>query len=273
MKRLYTNNLNRAIKLSMMVLLVAGTHITAQAQKVVNVSLSNPGKPGKLKMTTTFGAIKIVGYNGKEVKISSSSVLPKKSHSDKSGGLKRIANSFMKLTITEENNYVKISTSSHQHITYLIQVPRKFDLKLGMVNGGKMEIENIEGEIEASNVNGSIIAKNISGAMLANTVNGKIIVDFDKIKPNTPMSFRGLSGKIDLTLPKSTKATFKMRADRGDIFSDFEMDIVDEPTVVKKGDNKKRIIVSKWVKGKLNGGGANFTLKNMHGNIYIRQKK
>lgn len=272
MKRLYCNNTIQAIKLSFIVLLATSTYTIAQAQKVINVPLSNPGKAGKLSMSTTFGSIKVVGYNGTEVKVSSSS--PQKNTPTKSsGGLKRISNSSMKLTITEEDNHVKISTSSHQRMTYLIQVPRKFDLKLGMVNGGTMEIENIEGEIEASNVNGSIIAKKISGSMLANTVNGKIVADFDQVTPNTPMSFRGLNGKIDLTLPKSTKATFKIRSDRGDIFSDFEMNIEDKPTVIRKGGNKKKIIVSKWVIGKLNGGGATFTLKNMHGNIYIRQKK
>ena len=273
MKGLYLNNITQAIqKFSFIVLLSASTYGIAQAQKTIKVPLTKPNKSGKLQMTTTFGAIKVVGYNGNEIRVSSPTTPPQKK-TQSSSGLKRIANGSMKLTITEENNQVKISTNSHQRITYVIEVPRKFDLKLAMVNGGKMEIENIEGEIEASNVNGSIIAKKISGAMLANTVNGRIVVDFDQIKPNTPMSFRGLNGKIDLTLPKSTKATFKMRSDRGDIFSDLDMAIEDKPTVVRKGDRKKKIIVSKWVMGKLNGGGATFTLKNMHGNIYIREKK
>lgn len=272
MKGLYLNNIVQAIqKLSFIVLLSTSTYGITLAQKTIKVPLTKPGKQGKLQMSTTFGAIKVVGYNGNEIKVSSATPTTQKTQN--SGGLKRIANGSMKLTITEENNQVKISTSSHQRITYVIEVPRKFDLKLAMVNGGKMEIENIEGEIEASNVNGSITAKKISGSMLANTVNGRIVVAFDQIKPNTPMSFRGLNGKIDLTLPKSTKATFKMRSDRGDIFSDLDMTIEDKPTVIRKGDSKKKIIVSKWVMGKLNGGGATFTLKNMHGNIYIREKK
>ena len=41
------------------------------AQKVIDVPLSKPGKPGKLKMGITYGSIKIIGYNGKTVKVSS----------------------------------------------------------------------------------------------------------------------------------------------------------------------------------------------------------
>lgn len=271
MKLLYKNNWIQMMRLSMVAILTVclQTGIT-QAQKVIDVPLTNPGKPGKLRMRTTFGLIKVVGYDGKSVKITSSPRGQRKSGN--SGGMKRIPNSSMKLTITEEDNYVKISTGTHQRMLYTIQVPRKFDLKLGMVNGGRMEIENVEGEIEASNVNGSIYAKKISGSMLANTVNGSIVIGFDKVTPNIPMSFRGLNGKIDVTLPKSVKTTLKMRSDRGEIFSDFEMEIEDKPVVVRKGGTKKRITVNKWVMGKVNGGGPTFTCKNLNGNIYIRQK-
>ena len=271
MKHLFRHNWIQTVKLSIAVILMISMQAgMAQAQKVVNVPLTNPGKPGKLRMNTTFGLIKVVGYDGKDVKITSA---PKghREHGN-SGGMKRIPNSSLRLTITEEDNYVKISTSTHTRMLYTIQVPRKFDLKLGMTNGGRMEIENIEGEIEASNVNGSIYAKKISGSMLANTVNGSIVVGFDKVKPNTPMSFRGLNGKIDVTLPKSVKATLKMRSDRGEIYSDFEMDIEDKPAIVRKGGTQKRITVNRWVMGKVNGGGPTFTCKNMNGNIYIRQK-
>ena len=136
-----------------------------------------------------------------------------------------------------------------------------------------MEIENIEGEIEASNVNGSIYAKKISGSVLANTVNGKIVVEFDKVTANAPMSFRGLNGKIDVTFPSSVKTILKMRSDRGEIYSDFDMKIEDKPIIVHKGNDKKRITVNKWVMGKVNGGGPTFTFQNMNGSIYIRQKK
>lgn len=239
------------------------------AQKVIDVPLSKPGKPGKLKMGITYGSIKIIGYNGKTVKVSSDD--GQKSYSGSGGGMRRIPNTSLRMTITEENNYVRISTSSRKRTKYIVKVPRKFDVKISTVNSGTLEIENIEGEIEASNVNGSIYGKNISGSVLANTVNGRIVLQFAKVKANAPMSFRGFNGKIDVTLPKRTKANLKIRSDQGQIYSDFDMEIDEKPVIEEKKGNRRRIIVDKWVMAKINGGGPILTFKNHNGSVYIRQ--
>lgn len=61
MKGLYLNSIAQTIqKLSFIVLLSVSTYGIAQAQKTIKVPLTKPNKPGKLQMTTTFGAIKVV---------------------------------------------------------------------------------------------------------------------------------------------------------------------------------------------------------------------
>jgi len=258
---------NKYLQCTLLTLLLTGWGV--HAQKVIDVPLSNPGKPGKLRMGITYGSIKVIGYDGKTVKVSSDAST--KSRGGSSGGMRRIPNTSMRMTITEEGNYVKISTSSHKRTKYVVQVPRKFDVKISTVNSGTLEIENIEGEIEASNVNGSIYGKNISGSVLANTVNGRIVLKFAKVKSNTPMSFRGFNGKIDVTLPKKTKANLKIRSDQGQIYSDFDMEIEDKPVVEEKKGSRRRIVVDKWVMAKINGGGPTLTFKNYNGSVYIRK--
>ncbi|OJJ18289.1 hypothetical protein BKI52_26065 [marine bacterium AO1-C] len=267
MKPRNLKTLSRHLQYTLLILLLAGWGVNAQ--KVIDVPLSKPGKPGKLKMGITYGSIKVVGYDGKVVQVSSDA--SPRSRGGSSGGMRRIPNTSMRMTITEENNYVKISTSSHKRAKYIVKVPRKFDIKISTVNSGTLEIENIEGEIEASNVNGSIYGKGISGSVLANTVNGRIVLKFAKVKSNTPMSFRGFNGKIDVTLPKRTKANLKIRSDQGQIYSDFDMEIDDKPVVEESKGNRRRIVVDKWVMAKINGGGPTLTFKNYNGNVYIRR--
>ena len=263
----------KKLKLQYTLLLLCLASLGIQAQKVIDVPLSKPGKPGRLKMSITYGSIKVIGYDGKSIQVTSEVSSRSRRGGSSGGGMRRIPNSSMRMTITEENNYVKISTSSHKRNKYVLKVPRKFDIKIRTVNSGKLEIENIEGEIEASNVNGGIYGKNISGSVLANTVNGRIMMSFSKVKPNTPMSFRGFNGRIDITLPKKTKANLKIRSDQGQIYSDFDMVMEDKRVVREKKGNRRRITVDKWVFGKINGGGPTLTFKNYHGNVYIRQGK
>ena len=92
------------------------------------------------------------------------------------------------------------------------------------------------------------------------------------------MAFSSLNGNIDLTFHANTKANLKMRTDNGDVYSDF--DIQRRPSDRKPAvdDNRKqggpyRIEIDKSVNGTINGGGPDFDLRTLNGNIYIRKGK
>ena len=88
-----------------------------------------------------------------------------------------------------------------------------------------------------------------------------------------PMSYNTYNGEVDLTLPEDTKANFKMKSDRGEIFSGFEMQL--EPSKPEtRADSKSgvyKVKVNEWVKGKINGGGPEITIKTYNGDVYIRK--
>ena len=152
-------------------------------------------------------------------------------------------------------------------------VPQNFSLNLHTVNNGHISIENIEGDIETNNVNGSIKINQIAGSVIASTINGKVEVKFTEVTPDVPMAFSSLNGKIDVTFPENIKATAKLRNERGEIYSDFEMSVRKSSPVVEKNEGKdyKKYVIDKWVYGDINGGGPEFLFKNMNGNIYIRK--
>jgi hypothetical protein len=262
------------------------------AKEQLTVPLSDPNKPGTLEVGLINGSIQIVGYNGKEVLIEAVAGSDKDG-SDKvkekvktkgegtssaeasSAGMRRITptNGF-ELTAEEKGNRVKIESNSFTRTVNLtIKVPQKFSLKVSTINNGTISIENVNGELEINNVNGPIELTNVGGSAVANTINGAIKATFTNVNSDAPMAFSTLNGRIDVTFPAAAKANFKMKTDRGDIFSDFDMDIDrSQPQATRSNQSGMyRVAVENWVNGKINGGGPEIMMKSMQGNIYVRK--
>lgn len=263
------------------------------------VPLTDPNKRGKLKAHLNYGSITIKGSPRKDVLIKYKAIaegeedddtrdeekrlkpLPRintktNSGSDgKNAGLKKISGGTMDLEVTENDNSVRVNSDSWSNKLKLeIELPSGFDLNVSTYNDGDLMISNIQGELEINNYNGEIIAETISGSVVATTYNGEIKVTFDKVTEATPMSFSTFNGDIDLTFPASLKATFKMKTEQGEILSGFDMAMIKSGSIQKK-DTKSgtyKVVIDEWVKGDINGGGPEFSIKNYNGDIIIRKK-
>jgi hypothetical protein len=241
------------------------------------IALSQPGKPGLLKVNLLNGSIKVTGYSGKDVVLSYNGRENRKHASpEESGGLRRLTSNNIGLEAQEEGNTVTIRTSSViKTVDLEIKVPRDFSVKLKTLNDGQIVVEDVNGEIDVDNLNGSIALDNVSGSASASTLNGNIIASFRKVTPNMPMAFSNLNGKIDVTLPPTAKFNAKLKSDNGDVFTDFDMamDKDGKPMEKEKDGKGQRIYLDKWLSGKINGGGPEMLFKNFNGNIYIRKSK
>lgn len=251
--------------------------VQSKAQDQLAVPLSNPGKPGKLKIGLVRGSINVQGYDGKEVLISYSGKDDddNDSHKVTQNGLRRISNNSVGFDVSEDNNEVEVSGASPmQDVNFKISVPRKFDLHLSTVNGGELVVENVDGEMELSNVNGDITLRNVGGSALVNTVNGDIQATFNNVTPDKPMAFSNLNGDIDITLPPKTAMKAKMKSEWGDVYTDFDMDVKrsDAEKVNSSEDGTYKVSVNNWIYGTINGGGPEYLFKSMRGDIYIRKK-
>jgi len=243
----------------------------------LTVPLSSPGKPYSLKVHLVTGSIKVVGYEGKDVIVN---VTPRKNDdNDKSddtkNGMKRIsASGGFDVTAKEADNTVTINTGNPMKALDLeLKIPQDVKLKLGTVNDGEVNVENVSGELEVNNVNDKITLTNISGSVVANTVNGDVTVTFKTIDPKAPMAFSTLNGDVNVTLPADTKANLKLKSDNGDVFSDFDIDIDKTPSKIDKTTEPGMYKIKKddWVYGKINGGGPEIMMKNMQGDIYVKK--
>jgi hypothetical protein len=281
MKYLLKNNFGRCIGLAALLLLIGALPGRAQdaTKEQLTVALSAPGKPGSLEVSLVHGSIRVTGYSGKDVVIDASARPIKASAPSPAAGngLRRIAAvNGLNLTAEEKNNRVEISTEYWKSpIDLAIKVPRNFSLKVSTVNDGDITIENVAGELEVTNVNGHIKLLQVAGSAVANTVNGDLIATFTGITAGAPMAFSTLNGKVDVMLPARASAALKMKSDRGSVYSDFDVALTKgQPKVTRSAQNgTSRISTDDWTYGKINGGGAEVTMKTFNGDIYLRKAK
>ena len=272
------------IKLSIASLLFLMT-ISLTAQETVTVPLSNPSKAGFLKMGIINGSITVKGTSGKEVIIKGTKregdknqhQSNRRNNSSNTSGMKRISNNSLEFSAEEYDNVVRVKGSVHGTTDFEIEVPKNFSLKISTINRGEIYVENVNGTMDISNINGKITLKDISGSVSADALNRDIIVNFINVTPNEAMAFSSMNGNIDITFPKTLKADIKVKSDRGEIFTDFDLKTKPSSAKITKGNNSKgnayNVKVEKWITGSINGGGPEIFFKNFNGYVIIRAKE
>lgn len=242
----------------------------------VAVNLSDPSRPPYVKVSMVNGSINVKAYDGKQVIVEARNRNEERERESASGGLKRLNISTTGLSVEEENNEVRVSTESYaRSIDVTISVPTHASLKLGAVNDGEITVTGVDGEMDVNNVNGSVTLSNVSGSAVAHALNGKVQVNFLRVNQK-PMAFSSLNGDIDVTLPADVKANLSIKSDRGDVFSDFDVQLqaarpqqIEEDS--RKNGGKYRVRIDKTVHGTINGGGPEYQFTNFQGGIYIRK--
>lgn len=255
------------------------------AQQQLTVALSAPDRPGLLAVELVHGFIHVAGYGGKTVVIDATARARRSGRAGDDdddgkaapGGLKRIpTGTSLNLTAEEKNNRVELSTDSYAHpVDLTIRVPYQFSLKISTVNQGDIVVENVAGELEVTNVNGPVLLSQISGSAVASTVNGNLTATFKNVTAGAPMAFSTLNGKVDVTFPGTVKAALKMKSDRGNVYSDFDVAVRKAaPTGSRSAQNGlTRISTDAWTYGNVNGGGPEVMMKTMNGDIFLRKAK
>jgi len=216
----------------------------------VSVPLSDKSRPAVVKATLVNGAIAVKGYGGKEVVVEtrlqsgSDGTGPGRSSESDQGA--KTADKTMKLipmrgtglSVEEENNQVHVSVPPYRPVDLTLMVPVRSSLILRTVNGRDISVTGVDGELDVNNVNGSVTLTNVSGTVVAHALNGKVLVSFNKINKEKPMSFSSLNGDIDVTFPPDLKANVIISANRGEVYSDFDVKLqkdASQPKVERAG--------------------------------------
>lgn len=264
---------------------------------------SDPARPGTVKVSLLSGDITVRVGSGRDVIVTptASNDRDREREREREKAKSQDANrddpstaELRRLTpprgvrIEEENNVMTIA-GPLAGADLEIQVPVATSLVLRAVNGGDIVVEGVNGSIEVSIVNGSIRLSDVSGAVSAHATNGKIVAALRQVSAGKPMSFTSFNGAVDVTLPSSVKANVKLRSDRGDVYTDFDVQTVARPTAQpsavpppgardrerQRTDDRGRyrIELDRSIYGTINGGGPDFELRTFNGNVYLRKAK
>jgi hypothetical protein len=93
-----------------------------------------------------------------------------------------------------------------------------------------------------------------------------------------PMSFSSLNGNLDITLPASIKCNVRLESAMGEIYSDFDVEMLPSSAQQTVEDErakggKYRVKVEKAMVGRINGGGSEVSFKTFNGDIHIRKAR
>lgn len=253
-------------------LLLAPSLSHAQSQEFV-VPLSDPGQPAILEVNLSQGSLVIEGFDGNQVVVESRTV-DTEEEIQEVGGMFRIPNDSVGLTIEEHRNTVSIGTDwSGSGVDLRVKVPRRTSLRVQVVNGNDLRVSGVSGTHELKNVNGSIEALEMRGSVVANSSNGSLKVTLLEISSDTPMSFVSWNGDVDVTFPASLKATLKMQAGQGDILTDFQVAL--QPSAPARTEETRgkgyRVELNREVIGTVGGGGPEMRFKTFNGNVVVRK--
>jgi DUF4097 and DUF4098 domain-containing protein YvlB len=242
----------------------------------VVVTLSDPSRPARVKASLINGGITVKAHEGKDIIVEAHARNRDDSDDDDRPGPKRLSIATTGLNVEEENNEVNIGADATQRaIDLVVSVPLHTSLHLRAINDGDIVVNGVDGELDVDDINGSVTLTNISGSAVAHALNGKLLVSFTKVNQK-PMAFSSLNGDIDVTFPADLKANVSLRSDRGDVFSDFDVNMqgpTSQPVVEdgRKNGGKYKVKIDKTVRGTVNGGGPEMQFTNFNGQIYIRK--
>jgi len=240
----------------------------ASGNRVV-VPARNTSHPRVVNASTSNESITVKAYNGKEVIVETTDGHSRRERTV--DGLRRLNIPGTGLEVEEQDNVITVRLHSSSEGGLLITVPVETSLQLRSSNGA-VEVEGVHGEMDVSARNGAIVLSHVSGTVVADSRNGEVKVSMDAVDPGKPISFSTWNGGLDVTLPADFKANLKMRANQGEIYSDFEIKLGPGQLTTERADGRYRVKVDQNITGTINGGGTDASFTTYNGRILIRKK-
>lgn len=187
-------------------------------------------------------------------------------------GAKTLAGGGGGLEISERDNRISIeSDGPPDRVAIVARVPRRAQLNLSTVNDGAVIVRDIVGDLQIENVNGPITATNITGSVIAESVNSPITVGLAAVAAGGATSLSSLNGDITLTLPASARAELHLDSARGEIVSEFELDVKPSKPLIERNETRGGVSVrmENVVVATMNGGGPVIRMKTLNGTIKL----
>ena len=303
--------MNRRTPVFTVAALALGLSVAAQDQlERIAVPLTDPNRPVMLDIDLYAGAVTINAFDGHEVIIeasgnpdpqpssgrTTSKKIVKKVIKKPSGGkgapaaagssppahdttgLTRLPRP-TELEVEEGNNLVKVRGPAGQRIDLTIQVPVRTSLRLKKSATGSpamarpVTVRGLDGDLEITTAAGSITLTDVAGSVVAHATSGSVVATVKRVTSDRPMAFTSFRGNVDVSLPASLKANLILQTERGDVFTNFGVQVgstASPPKTKTSGEGFQRK-GRQPIRASVNGGGPDFELRTFAGSVYLRK--
>lgn len=204
------------------------------------------------------GSIRVQGWDGNDVKVTARLQANGESDADAQALLKdiRITSDGRRVSAEGPNN--DRGYRSGWSASYVVMVPRRFDLSLDAYNGS-LGVDGVTGKLELSTHNGSVTLTDVGGDVHARTQNGSLNVQL----AGTSWSGDGLdavtqNGSVRLAVPASYAATLETGTVNGRINTDIPITVQGR--------------ISRQLSVPLNGGGKTIRAMTTNGSVNISRR-
>jgi hypothetical protein len=303
--------MNRRTPVFTVAVLALGLSVAAQDQvERITVALTDPNRPVMLDIDLYAGAVSVSAFDGHEVVIeatrhadprpssgrTTSKKIVKKVVKTPSGGKGAPATAGSSppahdttgltrllpptaLEVEEASNLVNVRGPKGQRIDLTIQVPVRTSLRLKKSAGGSpamarpVTVRGLDGDLEITTAAGSITLTDVAGSVVAHATGGSVIATVRRVTPDRPMAFTSFRGNVDVSLPASLKANLILQTERGDVFTNFGVQVGSTASPAKtktSGDGFQRK-GRQPIRASVNGGGPDFELRTFAGSVYLRK--
>jgi hypothetical protein len=235
--------------------------------------IANPGEPVRLEVSLPNGSIEVRGTDTDEVVVvfGAEDELERGGEPEKVNGMYRIPNRSFGLTAEAEGNTVEIQGGWGEELVVQVEVPRRTSMTLHSVSGDSMTVRDVDGDVELNCINGDIEAIGIGGSVVAHSTNGDITVVLTRLGERKPMSFITFNGDIDVTFPPDFASDLRISSMQGEIYSDFELELLPTAPEVERDAETVRYRVEREIRATVGGGGEETRFKTWNGDVFVRR--
>ena len=253
-------------------LVLSVTAIPAAAERIA-LPIADPALPVRLEVSLPNGSLEVFGTDTSEVivEFGEEDDLERDGEPEKVNGMYRIPNRSFGLTAEAKGNTVEVSGGWGGDLTVRIEVPRRTSMRLHSIGGDAMTVRDIEGDLELNCISGDIEARGVRGSVVAHSTNGDIAVEIAALGERKAMSFITFNGDIDVTFPADFAADLRIGTMQGEVFSDFELEIVPTTAQVERDTEMVRYRVEREIRATLGGGGEETRFKSWNGDVFVRR--
>ncbi|MEO8620821.1 MAG: DUF4097 family beta strand repeat-containing protein [bacterium] len=203
------------------------------------------------------GGVRVVGWDGDSVRVTARIQASARDDNDARDLVKSV-----RIAVDGRRIYSDTPRSWGRHesvsVSYLVYVPRRFDLQLEANNGG-LSVTGVSGKMDLRTTNGGVTLTDVGGDVHARTQNGGVNVQLAGVKwDGSGLDVETQNGSVRMGIPSAYAAQIETGTVNGHVNTDFPVTV--------QGRISRRMSLP------LNGGGTPIRAITTNGSVTLSRR-